>query len=312
MAKSRTLEAQLDKLNALRSAPITPQSVDALRKALSSKNPHIVTMASDIIADAELSALEPDLVQAFGVFMRNLGKSDPGCQAKIAIVNALMLLESVAEETFLRGLYHVQMEPTWGGEVDTAAPLRGACAMALVRMQYRDIMVELARLLADPEADARIAATRALAYTGDPAAVPLLHFKAHIGDKHPQVMSECLGALLKLEAESALPFVAEYLKDEDYAIAEAAALALGESRLAGALDVLQQAWEETFDAQLRSTLLIAIAMLRQEEAIQYLLDMVRNEARVHAEAALAALQMYRRDEAIWQRVQQARCGANES
>ncbi|MBN2394570.1 MAG: hypothetical protein JXR84_27820 [Anaerolineae bacterium] len=305
MTKKRALEDQLTALHALRDAPITEDALTQLRKALVDRNSHIAVAAAEIVAEAELADLELDLAAAFATFMRNPAKNDPGCRAKIAIANALRVCECPAEGVFLQGVHHVQMEPVWGGQVDIAAPLRGACALGLVQMRSRHALLELAHLLADPESDARIAAARALAYTGDPASVPLLHFKVLTGDAQVAVLYECFLSLLKLDAETSLLFVSGYLKSTDPAIAESAALALGESRQEDAFTVLRDAWEDTFDAELRRTLLLALATLRSESAIDYLLDIVRNEARVHADAALAALRMYERDETIWRQVEKA-------
>jgi HEAT repeat protein len=301
----RTLEDQLAALHALRAAPITEEALLQLRQALADRNSHVAAMAAEIVGEAELADLEPDLVAAFTAFMHNPAKIDPGCRAKIAIANALRVCECSAEAVFLQGIHHVQMEPVWGGQVDTAAPLRGACALGLVGMRSRHALLELAHLLADPESDARIAAARALAYSGDPASVPLLCFKVLTGDAHVAVIYECFLALLKLDVDTSLPFVADYLKSADPAISESAALALGESRQEGAFALLRDAWEETFDAELRRTLLLALATLRNEPAFDYLLDIIRNEARIHADAALAALRMYQRDETIWRRVEKA-------
>lgn len=306
MTRKTALEDQLSALYVLRAAPITEDALAQLRRALASHTSHIVAAAADIVGEAELADLEPDLTAVFAALLRNPAKTDPGCRAKTAIANALRACECPAEGVFLQGIRHVQMEPVWGGQVDTAAPLRGACALGLVGMRSRCALLELAHLLADPESDARIAAARALAYSGDLASVPLLHFKVLTGDAHPAVLYECFLALLKLDVESALPFVAQYLKNADAAIAESAALALGESHQEGAFAVLRDAWEDTFDAERRRTLLLALATLRSEAALDYLLDIVRHEARVHADAALEALRMYQRDETIWRRVEKAR------
>ncbi len=303
--KKTTLEEQLSALRALRAAPITEDALIQLRWALGSHTSHVVAASAEIIGEAELADLEPDLVAAFGALMRNPAKTDPGCRAKTAIANALRACECSAEAVFLQGVHHVQMEPVWGGQVDTAAPLRGACALGLVGMHSRHALLELAHLLADPESDARIAAARALAYSGDPASVPLLRFKVLTGDAHAAVLYECFLALLKLDVETSLAFVAGYLKNADSAIAESAALALGESRQESAFAVLRDAWEDTFDAERRRTLLLALATLRSEPALDYLLNIIRHEARVHVDAALEALRMYQRDETIWRRVEKA-------
>lgn len=305
MAKKSALEGQLSALHALRTAPVTADGLSQLRQALASRHSHIATAAAEIIAEAELAELEPHLVEAFATFMSMPAKSDPGCRAKTAIANALRACECHTEDVFLQGIHHRQMEPVWGGQVDTAAPLRGACALGLVQMHSRHAPFELARLLADPESDARIAAARALAYSGDPASLPLLRFKVLSGDTHTTVLYECFLALLKLDVETSLAFVADYLRSADPAMAESAALALGESRQEAAFAVLREAWEDTFDRERRRTLLLALATLRSEPALDYVLDIVRNEARVHADAALEALRMYQRDETIWRRVEKA-------
>jgi HEAT repeat protein len=305
MTKQRSLTSQLAALDALRAAPVTEDTVAQVRDALTRANNHIVATAAQIAGEAELAELEPDLTRAFERLMRNPVKTDPGCAAKIALIEALTQLDGAAEDVYLRGIRYRQMEPTWGGQEDTAAALRGACALGLVRARYRHAPRELATLLADPEADARIAAARALAYVNEMAGAPLLRYKALIGDAHAQVLHECFLSLLKLDAASALDFVAEFLDHDDPAIAEAAALALGAARCDGAFDVLWAAWERTFDAELRRTLLLALATLRQERAIEALIGLVRDGARPHAEAALEALSMYRRDAGVWESVMQA-------
>ena len=59
--------------------------------------------------------------------------------------------------------------------MDTAAELRGVCALGLVRMGYRDVLVELADLLMDPEAQARMMAARSLAHAMHHRSLHLWH-----------------------------------------------------------------------------------------------------------------------------------------
>ncbi len=79
-------------------------------------------------------------------------------------------------------------------------------------------------------------------------------------------------------------------------------MVLGESRLPPAFAALHDAWEETSRASLRRTLLLAMAMLRQDEALEFLLARVENEGERTAADALAALGLYARDEAVRERV----------
>jgi hypothetical protein len=303
MGKSRRLEDRLAALNDLRTDPTSEQSLALLRKALATKTNMVVGRAAEIAGDYQLHALEPAMVQAFGRFMINPQKTDPVCIAKIALVEALYRMEAYQPDLFLTGIGHVQMEPVWGGREDTAAKLRGLCALGLVRINYDGVMLELAQLLADPEPDARISAARAIAYSGmvDEGEL-LLRFKTLVGDDSPQVLSECLSALLQLVPESALSFVAGFLHRDDPAVQGAAAVALGESHLVQAFPFLETAWEDALGADLKKTLLLSIALLRHERALEFLVSLLASGGQ-SGKDALEALGMYRDDERIWSRVE---------
>jgi HEAT repeat protein len=305
MAKTRRLEERLADLNNLTDEPTSNRTMTELRKALMDKDCYVVARAAEMVGSFYMNQLETGLVHAFDRFMVNPVKTDPGCTAKTAIAEALYRMEAYQEDLFLRGISHQQMEPIWGGHEDTAAKLRGICALGLVRMNVPNVMIPLAHLLADPEADARISAARAIGYAGLEEGISLLRFKALIGDTHPQVMCECFGALIKLAPESSLSFVAGFMKNDNDAIVEAAALALGESQLAQALPFLEAAWEDTFDRDLRKSFLTSIALLRYEEALAFLESLIVEGPRVHAVDALEALNLYREDQRIWRRVQKA-------
>jgi HEAT repeat protein len=304
MAGKRALEEKLAALHALRANPTTDAAIAALRQALAGKSNHLVAEAARIVGESEIAQLEPDLVRAFERFLVDPLKTDKGCRAKAAIAEALYRIGSTREELFLQGVRHVQLEPAYGGREDTAAKLRGVCALGLVRANYPHVMVELAHLLADQESDARIAAARAIAYAQQDAGVPLLHFKALSGDQDPQVMLACFDALLRLSPELSLLFVAGFLRCDDLAVGEAAAMALGESRIEEALGFLVAAWEEVLDLDFRRTVLVAIALLRHEEAIAFLLSLLAAGSPAAASAAVEALGMYRQDDKVWQRVRQ--------
>src|SRR5205807_656482 len=113
-------------------------------------------------------------------------------------------------------------------------------------------------LLADSEKVARVAAVQALGATGSMAAVPLLRFKARVGDKELEVTWECFTALLQLEPES-VEFVAEFLRAGDEAICEGAALALGEARRPEAFEYLRDRIPFLRPGSLQDAVLLAIS-----------------------------------------------------
>jgi len=322
MAKSSKLEAVLAKLTEIRNQlevkstgsgcqtisdntpSVSEQTIATLRQIIQGKLAVAVAQAAKLVYENELVQLIPDLVEAFDRFLLKPVETDPNCHAKAGIADALYRLEHREEEVFLRGIRHVQMEPVWGGKVDTAAKLRGICAMGLVRMNYSQVLVELADLLADPESPARIAAARAIAYSGNSNGVPLLRLRARVGDE-PAVLSECLAALLNLDADRSLPFVAHFLNTSQPQTQELVALALGESRLPAAFNVLRHWWEKTREPNLRWTGLLAIATLRQDEPIDFLLDLIGTGLTRDARDAVTALEIYQDDQALWQRVEAA-------
>lgn len=311
MAKSKTLEALTSDLQRIRDNPASDEGVATLRRIIGSKHGVVVAQATRLVAQANLHFLMPDLVDAFHRFLVKPKDTDPGCRAKQAIADALYRLESSDEALFLAGIRHIQWEPVWGGQVDTAPALRGTCALGLVRMHYRDVMVELADLLADPEPEARIGAARAIAYSENPFGVALLRLRIKVGDT-PPVLGECLSALLKLNTASALELATQFLgagrklSDSPHAVemAEVTALALGESRVPDAFPVLQAWWQRTTHPDLRKTALLAIASLRHDDAIQFLLTLLADGSLTDAQAALDAIALYRHDIFLWQKVEE--------
>jgi HEAT repeat protein len=287
----------------VRESPGTEESRRELRRVLSSEGSHAVARAAALVGELGLEALVPDLVAAFPRFFDGLPRADPGCAAKTAIVEALRRLDHDDPALYRRGAGHVQMEPVFGGRVDTAVDLRGASALALAETAGGDVLVDLANLLADPEAPVRISAARAVSVHGRAGGIPLLHLKALAGDPEPRVVSECLLALLRLDAPGEMRFVASFLEKGD-AAAEAAAIALGESRLVDALPVLRAWLEPARRRGLVRAALLAIAALRRDEAVDLLLSVARDEEPPTARGALAALASVR-DATLYERAKVA-------
>jgi HEAT repeat protein len=310
MAKSRKLEDTIALLSEIRADPTSEAGIKTLIQVLNSKYSVAVSQAAKLIGESELHSLIPELVAAFDRFITEDADPDPGCLAKMRIAEALYRLDHSNESLFLQGVRHRQMESARGGKEDTAAALRGACALGLVRMNYSHVLNELADLLADPAPEARIAAARAIVYHGSEQGIPLLRLRVLIGDQ-PSVISECLVALLELDAERSLPLITQclYAKKapigEDVELAEVAALALGESRSPQAFEILRTWWKQVRAPELRQTGLMAIAMLRHDDAIDFLLSLIADGRLEDSKTALSALGIYRSDAALWQRVSEA-------
>lgn len=302
MGKARGVDAKLARMRGLRAETVTPQLLGQLREALADKSNFVAAAAAEIVGERSLTDLVPDLTAAFHRFLEDAEETDKTCRAKIAIVEALHKLDADEEEVYRIAVKHRQPEPAWGGSEDTAAPLRATAAFALVRMGPPDLMVLLADLLADSEKVARSAAAKALGAAGALAAIPLLRFKARIGDEEPEVVVECLSGLISADPAESFDFVSGFLA-ADEEVAEGAALALGESRRPEALAILQKHWPRARrDESLGNVVLLAIAITRLPAAVDFLLGVLTNESEPAASAALSALAIHRHNPAIRDRV----------
>lgn len=296
MSSRDSFERALSQLNTVRANPDEPGAAETLHAALSARSNLLVARAAEIVGEWQLPDYTDELIAAFGRFLPDATRRDPTCAAKYAIADALNRLEVRDADLFRQGVQHVQMEPRWGGQEDTAPPLRAICALGLARSDPPDTLLELARLLADPQPDARTGAVRAIAYAARPGGAPLLWYKAHVGDEEAAVIFECFSALLALEPEVALTLVAGRATGENAVEAEAAVLALGGSRLPQALPLLIEMRSVAGEPTLRRATLTAIATLGSDEAFDFLLEMLSEAAPGDAADALDALALFRDDE----------------
>ncbi|MBX2799319.1 MAG: hypothetical protein KTR31_16710 [Myxococcales bacterium] len=295
------LQAKLRRLAA--ADPQTEEGKAVVVEALSSSTNHVVGKAAGLVAEHGLDGCWDALLKAFDRFMEQPIKRDPGCVAKLAVVEALIETRYPHPDVFLRGVHHRQMEPAWGGSVDSAPGLRSHSAMGLVAIGWSDAPVAIADLLHDPEVPCRVGAARALAAWGDPVlASALVHLRLGVGEEEPDVVSECFDALLALEAATALPWVVARLFDDDDLYAECAAISLGSSRHDDALGPLQAWVEQRPQPQLRRIGLVAIGLLRSEASIEVLLRWLAEGGEREAEAALEGLGVHAHDPRLAERV----------
>jgi len=296
----------LEALNALEPTTERSAQLAAVRNALQHRAFHLVAKAATLAGERSLHECVPELLSAFPRFLDNAVKRDPNCIAKKAIARALVELECHDTDFFLGGIRYVQREPVWGGTADTAVDIRCSCALGLANAGYSRAVAELTILLNDPEARARIGAARAIACADPREAEVLLRFKALSGDREPEVIGECFSGLLAVAPQECLAFVAKYLADEDPAIQEYAALALGESRQPAALEYLRAAWDaECITSEARQTLVRAAALHRSEAAFEWLLSLIEHGERAHADCAVEALSVYERNSKLIERVRAA-------
>lgn len=295
MAQRASLEEKLAEIARAEREGATPAALLLLQARLGDANNIVIARAAESLGRVGGEAALPALARAFSSLVRQPATADKQCHAKEAIVAALEQLDSPDPDPYLLGIRHVQMEPVFGGRADTADNLRAQCATALARLRYREAHIAILTLLVDAEPQPRRAAARALAHLGDERSELLLRLKALSGDAEAGILGECFTGLLAIEPERSLPFVAEFLHRDDAALVEQAALALGGSHLDEAFALLRECWEANGDLALRRPLILAIALLRSDEAFQYLLQLMQDEGRTVAIMACEALAIFSSD-----------------
>ena len=289
MPAKRAFEEQIAALDALRHSP-APARIDPLRKALANRNNFIAAKAADLIREFNLQELSRDLLGAFDRLFEHAEKSDPQCWGKNAISRALAAFELQDADVFLRGMRHIQMEPVWGGRSDTAGTLRSTCALALVQcrsLQEKDLLAHLVDLLSDKDKTVRVEVIRAIEQVGSASAVLLLRERAVLANDEPEVLGACYSGMLNIEGVAAIPWVARFLPAGDDSAGEAA-LAIAATHSLEGFRALRQSLDTVTDPWFRKVLLSAIALTRQEEAMEFLLELVRAES-LDAESAIEAV-----------------------
>lgn len=303
MAARPDIREQIDAFRSLCDREEPERVPGAVRKALADRHRLLVAKAAELAGDRLLYALEPELIVAYRRFLDDPVKRDPGCMAKGSIARALVALDSRDAGFFIAGIGYRQPEPVWGGSVDTAVDLRVSCAIGLAATSHPRALIHLIDLLHDPEPHARSGALRAIACTQPLAAEAVLRSKALSGDPEPEVTGDCLAALLQVAGEDGLDFVGGFLRTPSLEINGLAALALGESRLDGALHLLRARWDaEPFRRSAEHLLLRAGALHRSEAALDWLVTVVADADRTSAEVAINELGAYRNNARLRERL----------
>ncbi|WP_145073518.1 HEAT repeat domain-containing protein [Poriferisphaera corsica] len=322
--KRNDLESELAEISALGQGQVEADALlNALKGGLKHRSNFVVAKAAEVVVKRGVSEkLSDELVKAYERFCKHAVKSDPGCKAKIAVVDALREGAVWVESLYLDAARRRQMEPVWGGRVDTAGGLRCAGVNGLMAVGYGDVMNELAMLLGDEEREVRVGAARLLGDWGDAVGEPLLRLRVLCGEEDGEVLSELFGSILAVNSASGLDFVGRYLiggeggkqggnEGGDDEVRRCAALAIGQSRNGKGLEWLVRSFEKELDAGLRETILMAMAMLRNEDGYGYLCDLIKDADERTAELAVRAMGIYYYDEKVREMVITAAEGREE-
>ena len=282
----KEFEQRIAAIEALARAAPSSEVTEVLRRALADRNYLLASKAAAVVGNQGLEVLTDDLLRAFARFLNDGEKTDPQCWAKYAIVKALRQLGHSDAAVFLQGTTHVQKEPVWGGSTDTAAGLRGLCALALVDciLPAKQLLLHLVDLTADKEKIVRMEAIRALSGTGLEEAELLLRMKALAGDPEAEVTGQSLLGLLELKAPGAVEFVEKFLTAGEELKFEAIN-ALGVAPQDEAVDALIRCWKDTRETDV----IRALGLGKHMTAVDFLVSLCENGPTMAASIAIEAL-----------------------
>jgi HEAT repeat protein len=265
---NKAFEKKLEALGAL--------DAGGLAKALGDANNFYVSRAAERVAKLELTELIPHLEAAFERFLEGGREKDPQCWAKVALVKALDALGVKNAELYAAGFRCVQKEPVWGGDSDTAAPLRAMCAQALgaCGLDAREALRILLPGLADASPQVRAETVTTIADVGTWEGELLIRLTAMKGDESAEVTGRCFQAILALDQPGAVAFVAAVLRGDDEMPALEAAAALAESRHDEALVIIKGYWRGILDRDMRRTIAIALGASPLRASAAFLLEIL--------------------------------------
>jgi hypothetical protein len=117
---------------------------------------------------------------------------------------------------------------------------------------------------------------------------------------------------MQVNPENSMRFVERFLETDDLSessnraliLAENAALAIGESRLEKAFEILKHHREKGMNAEFQDMLLMPMALTRFEGAFDYLIDVIENGHKQSAVSAVNAIKIFG-DESHQNRIRRA-------
>ncbi len=285
-AKLRSRQTQ-DRIGAVTQiARLEPAERQALLlEALADKSPYVAALAAESLGDGADDRAALVMTEQFGALCADGPKLDPGCHIRANLAFALGRLEYRPASDMLRlGIKIVQIEAVGGVPFDTAAHLRANCALALAQIGDPDCVRDIALLLFDLSGFAfarapidptikmepRKAAAQALSISGRPEArLPLTLKLVHPENEEPEVLQECMAALVDLEDPHALEVLEPYLKHSDRRLAAYSALMIARTQSSGAAALLATAIP-TFSGDALKAVVLALATVRAPEAYDHL------------------------------------------
>ena len=279
LLNSRKTEDRLKAVARLASRGDTA-SQKLLLTALKDKVNYVATTAAEALGQMADESTASAMHDHFQWLMEDGATRDVGCHIRSNLAFAFGRLEyRPAGDALLEGIKTVQIEAVGGVAFDVAAHLRANCALALAQMGVWDSVRDISLLLFDnltlgllphPDPSTKIeprkAAAQALARLGNSAGLlPLAIKLTYPHHEVPEVLQECMQAVVDLEDGRVMELLTPYLTHSDETLAAYAALMIAQTRDPEAADLLKTTALSTHGNALRS-ILLSLSTLRTDSA----------------------------------------------
>lgn len=247
------------------------------------------------------------LAQAYRRLAKDGAKRDPGCVARIEMVAGLAAADAMeCEDIFLDACETVQVERSGNGLEDMGVTLRAQAAAAIARVRPPGSLVALTLLLFDQEphvdsppqerifatASVRKVAAQAIAALGDPGGVAVLVLRlAHSDAELPDVLVECMDALVHLDNDVALQRLPTFLAARNEYLVVGAATALARLQIEHHPTVVDLLIDACAAAPLesRESVGLALAAMRSQHGDDGLAVMLHHPDETVRQAAVVGL-----------------------
>lgn len=253
-------------------------------------------------------SLAPQLAELYAWLEEDPRKRDKTCNIRTVIAEALGEIGTLTGiDTLKKAVRTVQI----AGPEDVAIGLRAAAALALAQVDS-DALYELAILLFDEEpavptspisrpfvkAPTRRAAAQAMGILGDAGGAAILAVKLKFpGEEVPEVLADCLEALILMRPQYLLEITKPYLTGDDEYLSAITALALAQNLGQQVLPLLCETLE-ILHGEAKEAIVIAISVIRSSSIRQILLDFLDAPSPFVRRGAAKGIKTYLDDDVI--------------
>ena len=263
-----------------------------LLKAIKDRSHYVGAMAAEALAECADERLLTQLIALFEWFAEDGLGRDTGCHIRGHLATVFGRMEAQSAVDALRtGIKTRQMEAVGGLPTDTAVHLRANSALSLAQLRPPDALRDIALLLFDEGKGAithashakyvtiecRKAAAQAIAHLANPQGiVPLAIKLTYDEDEAPEVLQECLQAVVELEDERAMELLTPYLSHSDSHLAAFACLMVARTHDPQAPFLIRRALIGLTGDPLEAAIL-ALSTLRTDDAQKVLTELASSD-----------------------------------